>query len=346
MATSRLLIGARSCIALAIVALVLAACASKSPAPVEERVARPVKPAPASPAAAASESDWRPPTYTVKRGDTLLGIALDHGLDYRDIAAWNNLENANRISVGQVLRMAPPGAGPPSAPAATGVTTAPLVVPPPVVAGGAGSEAKPAPTLSGASRNTDNYKVQPRAFKEPYTEQALRDAQKQAAATPVVASAQEVVAIAKPAPAPVPEAKPAPAPEAKAPDAASDDDKLPWMWPAVGKIVTGFSDTSNLKGIDIAGGDGQPIVASAGGKVVYVGTGLRGYGKLVIIKHNATYLSAYAHNRDIVVKEGQTVTRGQKIAEMGSTDADQVKLHFEIRKLGRPVDPLKFLPPA
>jgi lipoprotein NlpD len=88
------------------------------------------------------------------------------------------------------------------------------------------------------------------------------------------------------------------------------------------------------------------VLASAPGRVVYAGSGLRGYGKLVIIKHNNTFLSAYAHNRDIVVKEGQQVTRGEKIAEMGSTDADQVKLHFEIRRLGRPMDPLKFLPPA
>src|SRR5262249_15508376 len=133
----------------------------------------------------------------------------------------------------------------------------------------------------------------------------------------------------------------------RAAEASNDDDeKVPWMWPAVGKIVTGFSDTSNLKGIDIAGGDGQPIVASASGKVGYVGTGLRAYGTLVIIKDRATYLSAYARHRDIGGKEGQNVTRGQKMAEMGSTDADKVKLHFEIRKLGRPVDPLKFLPPA
>jgi lipoprotein NlpD len=131
---------------------------------------------------------------------------------------------------------------------------------------------------------------------------------------------------------------------ATAPGEAADD--LEWVWPVKGKLVTGFSDTANLKGIDIAGVAGQPVLASAPGRVVYAGSGLRGYGKLVIIKHNNTFLSAYAHNREIVVKEGQQVTRGQKIAEMGSTDADQVKLHFEIRRLGRPTDPLKYLPPA
>ena len=118
------------------------------------------------------------------------------------------------------------------------------------------------------------------------------------------------------------------------------------MWPAKGKILTAFSEAASLKGIDIAGTSGQAVAASAGGKVVYAGTGLRGYGKLIIIKHNGTYLSAYAHNKEILVKEGQQVTRGQRIAEMGNTDTDQVKLHFEIRRQGKPVDPLRYLPPA
>ena len=116
------------------------------------------------------------------------------------------------------------------------------------------------------------------------------------------------------------------------------------MWPAVGKLVTGFSDSANLKGIDIAGKVGQPVVASAAGKVVYAGTGLRGYGKLVIVKHNSTFLTAYAHNSEILVKEGQQVVRGQKIAEMGNSDSDQPRLHFEVRLQGKPVDPMKYLP--
>jgi lipoprotein NlpD len=113
--------------------------------------------------------------------------------------------------------------------------------------------------------------------------------------------------------------------------------------PATGKVIGEFSESAN-KGINIAGKLGQAVVASAAGKVVYSGSGLRGYGKLVIIKHNKTYLSAYAHNDQILVKEGQSVTKGQKIAEMGNTDADQVKLHFEIRKFGKPVDPSRYLP--
>ena len=151
--------------------------------------------------------------------------------------------------------------------------------------------------------------------------------------------------MASPAPAPPPKAEPA-APRAAGNDAGDDDDRIEWVWPAKGKIVGTFSDTANLKGIDIAGSAGAPVVASAGGTVVYAGTGLRGYGKLIIVKHNKTYLSAYAHNRDILVKEGDKVSKGQKIAEMGNTDASEVKLHFEIRRQGKPMDPARYLPPA
>jgi lipoprotein NlpD len=121
---------------------------------------------------------------------------------------------------------------------------------------------------------------------------------------------------------------------------------IEWLWPTQGRVLGGFDDASNSKGLDIAGKAGQPIYAAAAGKVVYSGNGLRGYGNLVIIKHNASYLSAYAHNQKILVQEGQSVTRGQKIALMGNSDADQVKLHFEIRLMGKPVDPLKYLPEA
>lgn len=169
----------------------------------------------------------------------------------------------------------------------------------------------------------------------------------------VVASSEPSSRSASPAPAASPAASPAAVPAAATPPPAAapgtspgDDEGLDWVWPAKGKLVASFSESATLKGIDIAGTVGDPVLASAPGKVVYAGSGLRGYGKLVIVKHNATYLTAYAHNREILVKEGQTVTRGQKIAEMGSTDADRVKLHFEIRRLGKPMDPLRYLPPA
>lgn len=126
--------------------------------------------------------------------------------------------------------------------------------------------------------------------------------------------------------------------------AATGDDELPWAWPtAAGAVIAGFDEAKN-KGIDIAGKAGDPVQASADGRVVYAGAGLRGYGNLIILKHNNTYLTAYAHNQTLLVKEDQNVRRGQKIAEMGSSDADRVKLHFEIRRQGKPVDPAKYLP--
>src|SRR5581483_8045672 len=157
-----------------------------------------------------------------------------------------------------------------------------------------------------------------------------------AGAAPAPATAAPKPELAKPAPVP------APAPQAsQGPDDGAD--KVDWAWPASGRVLAGFSESSN-KGVDIAGKVGDPVYASAGGRVVYSGQGLRGYGKLIIIKHNNTYLSAYAHNNNLLVKEGQNVVRGQKIAEIGSTDASQAKLHFEIRRLGKPIDPVKLLP--
>ncbi|MDO3383992.1 peptidoglycan DD-metalloendopeptidase family protein [Gilvimarinus algae] len=118
-----------------------------------------------------------------------------------------------------------------------------------------------------------------------------------------------------------------------------------WRWPASGPVIAGFSSAGGLnKGIDIGGKLGEPVVAAASGNVVYAGSGLRGYGKLVIVKHNETYLSAYAHNRVLMVREGESVKAGQQIAELGSSGTDKEKLHFEIRRDGKPVNPLTFLP--
>lgn len=181
----------------------------------------------------------------------------------------------------------------------------------------------------------------------------------------VAPPSEQAVAIARPAPAaavtgqplpplgkPAPQGAPPasvtapPAPANAAPPAASQAsaDDLVWIWPAQGATVGGFDEVKN-KGIDIAGKAGDPVLAAADGRVVYAGSGLRGYGNLIILKHNNTYLTAYAHNRSLLVKEEQTVRQGQKIAEMGNTDADQVKLHFEIRRQGKPVDPVRYLPP-
>jgi len=130
------------------------------------------------------------------------------------------------------------------------------------------------------------------------------------------------------------------------PAASAGEDDVPWGWPTSGGaiVLAGFDEQRN-KGLDLAGKPGDPVLASADGRVVYAGAGLRGYGNLIILKHNNTFLSAYAHNQTLMVKEDQTVRKGQKIAEMGSSDADRVKLHFEIRRQGKPVDPAKYLPP-
>ncbi|MTV41837.1 peptidoglycan DD-metalloendopeptidase family protein, partial [Duganella radicis] len=128
-----------------------------------------------------------------------------------------------------------------------------------------------------------------------------------------------------------------------APALAADDANLSWIWPADGKVIATFDEGKN-KGVDIAGKAGQQVVAAGAGKVMYAGSGIRGYGNLVIVKHSNNLLSAYAHNRAILVKEGQSVTKGQMIAEMGDSDTDSVKLHFEIRQQGKPVDPSRFLP--
>ncbi len=125
--------------------------------------------------------------------------------------------------------------------------------------------------------------------------------------------------------------------------AASGDENIGWIWPAHGTVIAGFDEAKN-KGLDIAGRAGDPVLAAADGRVVYAGAGLRGYGNLIILKHNNTYLTAYAHNQTLLVKEDQTVQKGQKIAEMGNSDADRVKLHFEIRRQGKPVDPARYLP--
>jgi lipoprotein NlpD len=124
---------------------------------------------------------------------------------------------------------------------------------------------------------------------------------------------------------------------------AATEDEVAWIWPAQGKLIADFDEVKN-KGYDIEGKAGDPIIAAGDGRVVYAGAGLRGYGNLIILKHNNTYLTAYAHNQTLLVKEDETVKKGQKIAEMGNSDADRVKLHFEIRRQGKPVDPAKYLP--
>lgn len=263
---------------------ILAGCGSTSlnRAPVEDRVSAgrsssvmldPNTPAVKQPPG--FENAGKAGYYTVKPGDTLIRIALDHGQSSADIARWSNVENPNRIEIGQVLRVVPP--------VATGVVTKPVTT---------------------------------------------------ASVSPVAAPAASAASADKPAAA-VAATTPAPA--------ATGDDDIAWIWPSNGMVVAGFDEVKN-KGLDIGGAEGDPVVAAADGRVVYVGAGLRGYGNLIILKHNNTFLTAYAHNKTLLIKEDQSVRKGQKIAEMGSSDADRVKLHFEVRRQGKPVDPAKYLP--
>ena len=284
---------------------VLAACSSRprGPIPVEDRVAGPStsrpnqnaqsqaakapatkapignQPVASAPVATSSpismgaslpgsENAGKPGYYSVRSGDTLTKIALDHGQSWRDIAKWNGIDNPNLIEVDQVLRVAPP--------------------------------------------------IQEAAANRP--------------SKPVVAQSQAPGGVTPPPSSP--------------PSSSStnlNDEGLAFAWPHPGPVLAGFDEAKN-KGLDFAGKAGDPVLAAADGKVVYAGSGLRGYGNLVIIKHNNTFLTAYAHNQALLVKEDQAVTKGQRIAEMGSSDADRVKLHFEIRRQGKPVDPAKLLP--
>lgn len=304
---------------------IAAGCASHAPVPVVDRsVSATTVPAGGSGAPGA--------TYMVKRGDTLYSIALDHGVDYRELAAWNDIENPNRIQVGQQLRVKPPGAVQAEGAAQTQPVVAAVVAP---------IEQRPLDSSPAPAATKSMLKSEPRAGKLPYSEETLAMAQRSAqegAAKP----AEPLPPVAPKTVEPPRQAGPAET-VAETAESSVGPDGVPWMWPASGKLVGQFSD-SGSKGIAIAGKAGDAVVSAGDGRVVYAGSGLRGYGKLLIVKHNATFLSAYAHNQSLLVKEGQAVKRGQKIAEMGDTDSDQVKLHFEIRQQGKPVDPLKHLP--
>jgi lipoprotein NlpD len=232
-----------------------------------------------------AENAGKPGYFTVRPGDSLIRIGLEVGQNWRDLVRWNNLENPNRIEVGQVLRIVPPVAAPAPTPAATVAGTKPT---PTGVAAGVTTTAISEPTLT-----------------------------------------------AKPLPA-----SPS-TPAAQAGRTGADD--VAFIWPASGVVVATFDEQKN-KGLGIAGKAGDPVLAAADGRVVYAGSGLRGYGNLIILKHNNTFLTAYAHNQALLVKEDQDVKQGQKIADMGSSDADRVKLHFEVRRQGKPVDPARYLP--
>ncbi len=308
----------------ALLALLAACSTPMNPAPIVERNGQPQAAVPSPqtppvPVAPAGHTGNDPGYYEVRKGDTLTHIALDNGQSPRDIKNWNNLADPNDIKIGQVLRVLPPDDDN-AANTAGGLQS--MAVPP------QGTVSRtPLPPQGAQSMN----KSGPRGEKKPYTDAAFADMQKPDAA---------------PAPMPAPVAAPAaiatPTVADRAADTAAPEEAVVWGWPADGKLMGPYDESK--KGIDIAGKSGQQVMAAANGKVLYAGI-MRGYGNLVIVKHTNALLSAYAHNRAILVKEGQAVTKGQPIAEMGDSDADAVKLHFEVRQQGKPVDPTKFLPP-
>ncbi|WP_035051510.1 peptidoglycan DD-metalloendopeptidase family protein [Andreprevotia chitinilytica] len=324
--------------------LLLAACASepRKPAPIVDRT----QSAPATQSAPIVDrnksgtatvtplgTDPRPGTYVVKKGDTLYRIALDHGFSYRELAAWNNLNDVNDIKVDQVLRLTSPDGA-----SATAVETRPLKT----------DDSAAVPAVSPAPQAPLQY---PKVVKLPYSAQNASSVARLSDGPDVAAKPQNDASkpVSRPTPAvastsDVKSAKTDEKSSTKADSTATVDDAevSDWVSPTVGKPLKAF--TEETRGVDIPGKMGQPVLASANGKIVYAGAGLRGYGKMIIIKHNKEFLTAYAHNNKLLVKEGDSVKKGEKIAEMGNTDTDQVKLHFEIRRFGKPVDPAKFIP--
>lgn len=261
----------------------------------------------------------RPDSYRVQRGDTLYSIAWRHKVDWREVARWNNIPPPYRIYPGQVISLEryPDIDAPTRAQTISrgGDTRSGQSAPPPA------RTPQPAPAQgSGATARRDT----PRVVRLP-TEPTPEKPAVTAAAGPSTAPAS--------APAPQPAAAP-----------RAEFDVRAWRWPTRGKLLRTYAQNTVRQGIDISGAAGQRVIASNAGQVVYSGSGLRGYGNLVIIKHDDEYLSAYGFNRSVLVREGQTVAAGQPIAEMGLGPRNEAMLHFEIRRDGRPIDPVTVLP--
>lgn len=289
-------------------------CGSNARAPVEDRTAQSLS-----------------GTYTVQRGDTLYSIAFRSGMDFRKVAVANGIAAPYTIYPGQKVNLseAVPPVQTSVSPGAPESTSVPTVVPAVVPLRSHGSStvhaSTPEPIAQGTSTVGSTIAV--------------------AGGSAIIVPIPTPVVTPTVTPVPTPEpVRPAPEPVKQPPSADYKWGKVDvWRWPTGGPVTRGYSESVH-KGIDIGGARGDPIVAVAAGKVVYGGTGIVGFGELLIIKHNEEYLSAYGHNNRLLVTEGQTVTAGQIIAEKGSSGTDTVKLHFEIRKEGKPVDPQRVLP--
>lgn len=305
--------------------------------------------------AAAARTKTPPPggSYRVVKGDTLYSISFKRGLDYHDVAAWNGIAAPQyKILVNQLIRFSPPGAVT-TAPAEPRVIAAVPVAPASTAPAPAAAPEKSAPAP--AAKDTGLFEDVPSTPTSPSPAQTTAAASASSTSTPPSVTTTSPEPIPAPAPSaaasvvtapPVkPAAEPAPATKAAHEDATATSGGVAWRWPNRGKQVGGFVvGDQTRQGIDIAGAAGDPVLAAADGDVVYSGNGLLGYGELIIVKHNDTYLSAYGHNRKRLVAEGDKVHAGQQIAEMGSSGASRDELHFEIRKNGKPVNPLDYLP--
>lgn len=297
-------------------ALLMTACAQNPPAPVED-MTRVIPSAGASSVSQAAEPPVRPGHYVVEAGDTLYSLAFDNQLDWKQLAQWNGIGAPYTIVPGQDLRLTQP----PASQTSKAVTTY-----------GAGS--------------------QPTASKPVATQPVVATSLPKSAPIPDSKPAQpSTVSTAATPAAPAADTPPTTAPPAGTPNTkvvstpARTVAGLSWHWPADGQLLSTYvASDPTRQGIDIGGRRGSPVRAAANGVVVYSGNGLVGYGELVIVKHSDTYLSAYGHNDKRLVKEGEQVKAGQKIATMGSSGTNRTELHFEIRKHGQPIDPQGFLP--
>lgn len=316
------------------ICLLLAACSTtQPPVPVVDRIKNQA-PESAKPSASAITTSQ---VYTVQKGDTLYAIALSHGIDYKKLIEWNDIADPNSIKPGQKINLSMPS-GKASKPTLYALPQQPVTTTLDPEAQPLDSvQPVPQQPIDNTTASSDKLKTSPKALKLPFSEQNLARLQQPSRDFPVAAQAPPTAPTGGNNAAMETAIQPE-SPADKVPAHSIND----WMWPTTGKVMSPFS--KNSKGVKISGQAGQPVVASAAGVVVYSGSGLRGYGNLIIIKHDETFLSAYAHNNKLLVKEGETVAKGQKIAEMGNTDSDAVQLHFEIRKNSKPVDPLQYLP--
>lgn len=350
-------------------ALLMTACApSAAPAPVY--TIAPSEPATAA-AAASAAPQGTPQAHRVQPGDTLISIAMHYDLDYRELARWNNLRNPNLIQPGQQLLLVPPENDPVAAPvrrqnapglkpatsasesgatASAGVGTSAPVRRETTLIGGQQTAVSAA-----ASPGNAPYKVLPQATQYAYSEKLLKKLREEwqarpqpvrtapTAAAAAATAAPKAPAVPKPTAAPAKPAAPKPTAAASAaPGKTRQKYGVTWGLPTPGAVLKKFNAQS--KGIAFDGARGAPVYAAADGEVIYVGTGVKSYGRLVILRHENDYLTAYAHNEEILVKEGQAVARGSPIAKMGDSGSERVMLHFEVRKGGKPLNPAQVLP--